>query len=158
MNGGKPDNLLRRSLTLVGQGLYRAGLANLVIGLRGGTPRALLYHAVEDGHNPYTQGLNVTVSPEVFRANLDYFQKHYNVVPISAVGTEKLPRRALAITFDDGYASLFKYALPALSERGLPACIYLIGRTFAGRLVWVNLVNWALRTQSELSRDRKSVV
>ncbi len=36
------------------------------------------------------------------------------------------PEKSLAITFDDGYASFFNEVLPQLTERGIPATLFII--------------------------------
>lgn len=144
MTVGKPDNLIRTILRIVGVLAYNVGLAPAVIKLRSNRVRALLYHAVENQSDAFTDGLNVSVTPEVFAANLDYFKKHYNVVPMSTLEKGELPKRPLVITFDDGYRSVYQHAMPALHERDLSACIYLITRAVHGEIVWVNLLNFAL--------------
>lgn len=149
MTAGKPNNLLRKTLHGVGVLAYRAGLAPAIIKLSSSRVRALLYHAVERESDSFTEGLNVSVTPEVFAANLDYFKKHYNVVPMSAIESGELPDRPLVITFDDGYLSIYENAMPALHERGLSACIYLITRAIEGKIVWVNLLNYALREHAD---------
>lgn len=145
MSADKLKKLLRTTLSVVGVLLYRAGLAKTVINFSKNRVRALLYHAVEVDNNPFTKGLNVGVSPAAFSANLDYYQKHYNVVPVSHLGQQDLPPRPLIITFDDGYRSVYENAAPALRERQMSACIYLVSRAVRGELVWVNLVNHVLR-------------
>ena len=147
MSAGKPKNLLRSTLSVIGVLLYRAGLAKTIINLSKKRVRALLYHAVEEDTNPFTQGLNVGVTPATFSANLDYYKKYYNVVPVSQLDhldKQDLPPRPLIITFDDGYRSVYENAAPALREREMSACIYLISRAVRGELVWVNLVNYVL--------------
>jgi len=151
MTAGKPDNLLRKILHSTGVLAYRLGLAPAIIKLRSKRVRALLYHAVEPQSDSFTNGLNVSVTPEVFAANLDYFKKFYNVVPMSAIESNELPDKPLVITFDDGYLSVYKHAMPALHERDLSACIYLITRAVEGRIVWVNLLNHALIEHEEKS-------
>ncbi len=149
MSAGKPKNLLRTTLGIVGVLLYRAGLAKFVINLSKKRVRALLYHAVEDDNNPFTKGLNVGVSQAAFNANLDYYNKYYNVIPVSQLDNHELPPRPLIITFDDGYRSVYENAAPALQERQMSACIYLISRAVRGELVWVNLVNHVLQQYPE---------
>lgn len=149
MTAGKPDNLLRKTLHTAGIFIYRIGLASAVVKLNSKRIRTLLYHAVEPTSDAFTDGLNVSVTPEMFAANLDYFKKHYNVVPMSTIESGEVPDRALTITFDDGYYSVYQYAMPALHERDLSACVYLISRAVEGRAVWVNLLNCALREHHE---------
>ncbi|MFK7995822.1 MAG: polysaccharide deacetylase family protein [Granulosicoccus sp.] len=153
MTDGKPNNVLRKVLRGVGVFAYRAGLAPVVIKLNSNRVRTLLYHAVEPESDSFTEGLNVSVTPEVFAANLDYFKKHYNVVPMSAIESGELPDKPLVITFDDGYLSVYEHAMPALRERGLPACIYLISRAVQGGIVWVNLLNHALSKHAEKTHE-----
>ena len=49
-----------------------------------------------------------------------------------------LPARAVALTFDDGYASVVEQAWPILHDRGLPASLFVVsGYLDAGlRLPW----------------------
>lgn len=151
MTAGKPNNLLRKVLHGAGVLAYRAGLAPAIINLRPKRVRALLYHAVEPQPDSFTNGLNVSVTPDVFAANLDYFKKHYNVVSMSDVENNELPDKALVITFDDGYLSVYQHAMPALHERDLSACIYLITRAVEGKIVWVNLLNYALIEHKQIT-------
>ena len=148
---GRPDNVLRRALGALGAGLYRAGLARAVVRLSPRRTRALLYHAVEPESTSFTAGLGVTVPPATFAAHMDCVRRLYDVVAPGRLGAagdgpdgraRRRPR--LVVTFDDGYASVYRHAYPILAERGLPACVYLIERAVNGHLVWVNLLNHAL--------------
>jgi len=152
VNESKPDNALRKVLGGIGVTLYHMGLAPLVIRLNANRVRALLYHAVEQEPNAFTYGLGVDVTPAAFAANLDYVQRFYNVVPMSAVAAGRLPPKPLVITFDDGYKCVHEHAMPALRERGLPACVYLISKAVQGDMVWVNLLNYSLIVYPEATR------
>jgi peptidoglycan/xylan/chitin deacetylase (PgdA/CDA1 family) len=75
-----------------------------------------------------------------FAAICEHLAKHYKVVPVSAVaayhqGQAELPERAVALTFDDGYASNFHLGLPLLRRYGLPATVYLTTGFVDGSLV-----------------------
>jgi len=152
MKHNQPNNLIRKLLFSVGVLLFHLGLARVIIALNSRRIRALLYHAVEPTSNDWTEGLGVNVTPEEFASNLDYFQKFYNVIDVTEVANGKVPDRPLVITFDDGYHSVFEHAGPALKERNLPATVYLISRAVNGELVWVNLLNRALRHAPEKVR------
>lgn len=46
-------------------------------------------------------------------------------------GSQPLPRRAVAITFDDGYYGVYRYAFPILQHFRFNATLFLIGEDFA---------------------------
>ncbi|MBC7454781.1 MAG: polysaccharide deacetylase family protein [Massilia sp.] len=64
-----------------------------------------------------------------FRWQMELLADCFNVMPlydaVHALGTERMPARALAITFDDGYRSIHDWALPILKEFGLPATVFV---------------------------------
>ena len=68
------------------------------------------------------------------------------------VGGQALPRRALAITFDDGYADNHRLGLPVLRELGLPATVYVAtGAVADAAPFWVAAVRaLALRVSDAL--------
>lgn len=88
------------------------------------------YHGVvsdQDWHDWETSDM---VAESVFRKHLAFFRKHYRVISLKSLvaglsGKLKLPKRALAITFDDGYRNNLQYAVPALKDYGLTATFFL---------------------------------
>jgi peptidoglycan/xylan/chitin deacetylase (PgdA/CDA1 family) len=59
-----------------------------------------------------------------------------DAVPGAATGA--LPERAIALTFDDGYASVLERAWPKLRERGWPATLFVVSGYLSGdrRFPW----------------------
>ena len=51
-------------------------------------------------------------------------------------GRERLPKRALLVTFDDAYAELPREALPALAERGIRALVFAVANHVGGENEW----------------------
>jgi peptidoglycan/xylan/chitin deacetylase (PgdA/CDA1 family) len=92
----------------------------------------LAYHGVERGPPP------LWVDPGLFREHLDAVAES-GAQPVtlarivSGLRDGDLPERCVAITFDDGFLSVFEHAVPLLVERGLPATVFCvagwIGRT-----------------------------
>lgn len=84
------------------------------------------YHHVADDTPPST-----TISPENFRGHLEYLRdNNFNVIALkdmveSLRNGEALPDKAVAITFDDGYISIFETAFPMLQEFGYPFTLFL---------------------------------
>src|SRR5205085_3169302 len=93
------------------------------------------YHAVEPGPSP------ICVDPDLFRRQLDELvgggARSLTVRELGerlAAGT--LPDRAVALTFDDGFASVVRTAAPLLRERGLTATVFCVAGHLGGRSDW----------------------
>lgn len=91
----------------------------------------LTFHGVESPRSL------VGFPPDLFRRCLATIaERGWRVVPLlDLVGRlerrEPLPERSLALTFDDGYATVRQHALPALAEHGMPATLFVLGDTLA---------------------------
>ena len=54
----------------------------------------------------------------------------------------------MVITFDDGFADNYKYALPILRERNLPATVFLVGDATNNRtLLWMHRLAYLVNTR-----------
>lgn len=85
-----------------------------------------LYHHVATDTPPST-----SISPEDFRGHLEYLKHNgFSVIALDTLingittGTP-LPDKAVAITFDDGYSSIYDTAFPMLMEYGFPFTLFL---------------------------------
>lgn len=72
---------------------------------------------------------DVTVSPEVFRRQLQYVRRHHVIVDVER-GLDLLRnpaplRKPIAIvTFDDAYRSVYEFAAPIMAELQIPGCCF----------------------------------
>jgi len=77
------------------------------------------------------QASKMEVLATEFAAQLQYLAENdYRVVRLRDVedflaGKRALPKRAVVITMDDGYASTYKYAFPLLKQHGFPATVFV---------------------------------
>jgi peptidoglycan/xylan/chitin deacetylase (PgdA/CDA1 family) len=84
-------------------------------------PLVLYYHAVSD-----RWPAPLAVSPDRLRTQLEYLRgQGYEGVTFSQLVAGDRPRRAMAVTFDDGYRSVFDRALPLLSELGMTGTVFV---------------------------------
>jgi peptidoglycan/xylan/chitin deacetylase (PgdA/CDA1 family) len=101
----------------------------------------LCYHSVDPS---WRSPLSVT--PEAFEAQSAWLARHRRVIGVSeaagrVAATGRLHARVAAITFDDGFRSVFDHAFPVLMRHRLPATVFLVAQTLTpeGRPVdWVD--------------------
>lgn len=89
-------------------------------------PAILMYHRVnEPGYDPW----DLAVTPARFDEQLAWLKRRRTVLPLVEFAERHargdLPRDAIAITFDDGYACNGHNAAPLLAAHGLPATVFL---------------------------------
>lgn len=78
----------------------------------------------------------LTVTPDNFRAHLQYLKRNFPVVRFEADWSQ-VRKPAVAVTFDDGYADNALEALPILEEVGVPATFFVsTGTTGTRREFW----------------------
>lgn len=92
----------------------------------------LCYHAVDPSWSS-----PLAVEPAVFRRQCELLSRRRTVLPLEDAVTRldrhgRLPRGFTALTFDDGFASLYEHALPVLTRLRLPATVFLVAETLVG--------------------------
>lgn len=93
-------------------------------------PRILMYHMVSE-HRPGAKFNKLRVTPANFAQQMAMMVRSgYQFFTMSELVTRwqagTLPKKALAITFDDGYQDNLTQALPILQQYQVPATIYVV--------------------------------
>ncbi len=101
-------------------------------------PRALVlgYHRIaRDEEDPF----GLCTSPERFSEHLALLRREATPIGLDELldGLERarLPRRAVVVTLDDGYADALHGAVPVLDAHGVAACVFVTSG-FVGRVPW----------------------
>jgi peptidoglycan/xylan/chitin deacetylase (PgdA/CDA1 family) len=114
-----------------------------------GQALVLLYHRIaDDGHDP-----------QLMRVRSEHFAAHLSVIrstcqPIGlpdllrGIRRGRLPRRAVAITFDDGYVDNLSHALPLLRRGAIPATVFVSTGSIGGTFWWDEVERLVLRSRT----------
>ncbi|MFB4203314.1 polysaccharide deacetylase family protein [Arhodomonas sp. KWT2] len=126
---------LRRARQAARAGVCAAARAAGTIGWRRRAPSLLVltYHRVLPRDDPRwaDEQPGMLVSPQTLRMHLAVLGRHFTPVHLAdwldarARGAA-MPRRACAITFDDGWRDNYEHAYPVLREMGWPATVFLV--------------------------------
>lgn len=106
----------------------------------------LIFHRVAQQVDPLFPD---EVDARRFDEILGWVRKWFNVLPLDAAVDQlaigALPPRALAITFDDGYADNHDIALPILVRHGLSATFFVATNFLDGGRMWNDTIIEAIR-------------
>lgn len=104
-----------------------------------------MYHRVSPCRDDFFPS---SISPEIFEQQIRYLRSNFQIVSLedlarSISSSTSLPKKAVAITFDDGYKDNFVYAYPILEKYCIPAIIFLItGHINSETLFWWDLISY----------------
>lgn len=107
----------------------------------------LMYHRISPKRErPY---LNV-ISVKSFRRQIEYIFRNYEILSLDELveyilSEKPLPKKAVVITFDDGYKDNYLYAYPILQKYHIPATIFLVtGHIGTDKLFWWDKIGYIL--------------
>ncbi len=121
--------------------------------------RILAYHRILDDDPrsfPFDEAL-ISAGRETFREQLKFIRRNFDVISFEDLHQcetegKEWPRRALIITFDDGYRDNYTNAFPILKEFDLPATVFLTtGHIGSARLFWWDKVAYLIKRTSRQS-------
>jgi peptidoglycan/xylan/chitin deacetylase (PgdA/CDA1 family) len=97
----------------------------------------LNYHRVLQTANPF---LETEPDIDTFHWQMELLADCFNVLPlheaIDCLAKERMPPRAICISFDDGYRSVHDFALPILKKFALPATVFVTSGYIDGGNMW----------------------
>lgn len=118
----------------------------------------LTYHRIPPAPDPL---LPDQPSAQSFAVQMRFLRSNFNVLPLGealdALYQGRLPARAAAITFDDGYANNCTVALPVLREQGMVATFFVASGYLDGGRMWNDTVIEAVRAWQSTIMDLSSV-
>lgn len=101
-----------------------------------------LYHDVSEIPSEFSQMHNLNVSPRVFRFQMQFIKRHFNIISPDDFLQGRIPPRSAMVTFDDGLRGYFQNAIPILSEYQIPSMIFLNMEPIQGAIFWSGLITY----------------
>ncbi len=110
----------------------------------------LIYHRVLAQPEPLRPG---EVDAATFARQMAFLARNFQALPlpeaVHLLREDRLPRRAVCVTFDDGYADNLTVALPILEHYRLPATVFVAtGYLNGGRMFSDSVVEIVARSRS----------
>jgi peptidoglycan/xylan/chitin deacetylase (PgdA/CDA1 family) len=138
----------------------RVGVPKIWSTLRPGAT-ILMYHGFTD-----RRSFEGVIDHQRMRLHVDAFRKHvehlvdnYEVIPLSVLVSlyregRPIPKRAVVITFDDGYRSCYTLAHPVLKEFRVPATLFVATDfVYERKPLWHDRVEYAVHATKNSSID-----
>jgi len=115
----------------------------------------LNYHRILSAPDPF---LDSEPDAATFDWQMQLLKQCFNVLPlhdaVQMLATERMPPRAVAISFDDGYRSIHDLALPVLVKHGLPATVFVTtGQMREEGSMWNDMILEAMRRLPAMPLD-----
>jgi len=109
----------------------------------------LLHGVLPDADRSPFNSTGKFVSPEKLRSFLEKLGRLYRVAPadrvIESLASGRSMGSAMLVTFDDGYANNYRYALPILSAMGLPFTVFVTtGFVDSDTVLWNDRLEFAV--------------
>lgn len=123
-----------------------SALGQMLPGTRSGHLLVLIYHRV---HPRASADFPQRLDAGRFDAQMALIRRHFHPVALAdavpALREGSLPPRAVAVTFDDGYADNAEIALPILVRHGVPATFFVASGFLDGGRMWNDSVAESIR-------------
>lgn len=133
-------------------GMVRSGLLRALGRFHPSNVVILMYHSVLDDPRSQDSYLGeISYSRDIFRAQMELLARRYHPVSLEDIlrfvtAQAELPRRSVAVTFDDGYTDNYEVAAPVLKQAGVPATFYAtVDCVERRRLPWPSHLRFMLR-------------
>jgi len=114
------------------------------------------YHRVLPKKHPEDELMQpgMKIRPETLEMHIQVLKQHFQIVSLSewickARAGEELPKKSVALTFDDGWIDNYEYAYPILKREQVPSTIFLVSS-----MIGTNKQFWPERVSKIISHIR----
>ena len=119
----------------------------------------LNYHRI----GPVTDEWMITpLHQKIFEKQMKYLSENYEIISLNNLNEMiikgSIPKKAVVITFDDGYKDNYKFAFPILKKYNIPATMFLTtGPIEQKEMFWWDKINYVLSHTDVKSIDLNDI-
>lgn len=107
------------------------------------------YHDVTNNPSEFSYKYDLNIPPDIFEYQIDFINRNFSVISPDDLLAAQIPTNAALITFDDGFRSYFKTAVPILQKYASPSIIFLNMAPIKGEVFWSGLITYLSENSSE---------
>src|ERR1700756_2483900 len=130
-----------------------SGALQLAGSIRRPSVAILMYHSVLEDPSQEIDSLGGIIhSTAEFRGQMELLARKFHPVSLDdvsefVISKKDLPKRAVVVTFDDGYTDNYEVAMPILDRFGVPAAFYVtVDCVENRRLPWPSRLRFSFRS------------
>jgi peptidoglycan/xylan/chitin deacetylase (PgdA/CDA1 family) len=131
--------------------LYYTKLIYFIRELGKNNAKILVYHSISDNEDNFVKGTDIWTPITTFERHLKYIIGHYRVISlkrlVESLNENKILRRSVVITMDDGFGDNFYFAYPYLKKYNIEATIFLVTDCISKKKpIWIQELNYLINS------------
>ena len=101
---------------------------------------AFLFHDITNTPSNYSKENNIFLYKKTFSKIINHIEKNYKIINPKTLQNNIINKNYALITFDDGYKSFIKNAIPILYKKKIPCLIFLNGEVVSKNKENINAI------------------
>lgn len=114
-----------------------------------------VYHDVTDYPSEFSRQFSLNVNPSVFEYQINFIKSKFNIISPDDLLSHRIPPKAALVTFDDGFHSYFKNAVPILEKYKVPSTLFLNMEPVRGGIFWSGLITYLCEKEDDFKKYTK---
>src|SRR3990172_11431103 len=122
------------------------------------TLSVFVYHDVSNHPSEFSRLYNLNVFPTIFDFQIKFIKNKFTIISPDDLLSSPIPPKAALITFDDGFRSYFKNAIPILESHEVPSINFLNMELFHGAVFWSGLITYLCEKRQDFRHYLKGLL
>jgi peptidoglycan/xylan/chitin deacetylase (PgdA/CDA1 family) len=113
------------------------------------------FHDISKCPGKFSLNYGLNIPPDCFDYQINFIKKNFNIIAPYEIQEERLPERAALITFDDGFRSFVRNAVPILKSHNVPVLLFVNLEPVQGKIFWSGLITYLCEKRKDFLQHLK---